>query len=99
MNNDRDRSTPTAGERDEIDAAAEGGREPGEVSRDNAEEQDFAARNVIMSNALPGGASPAAGAIIGSGGDLGMEPEAAADELPAEGRADAGPAGTEFPAD
>jgi hypothetical protein len=30
---------------------------------------------VIMSNALQGGASPVAGGVIGSGGELGMQPE------------------------
>ena len=42
---------------------------------DEAAQQDFATRNVLMSNALPGGASPVAGAVIGSGGEMGMEPE------------------------
>jgi hypothetical protein len=46
-----------------------------EIEPRDAAEQDFAARNVIMSNALQGGASPAAGGVIGSGGELGMQPE------------------------
>lgn len=46
-----------------------------EVEPREAAQQDFAARNVIMSNALQGGASPAAGAVIGSGGELDMQPE------------------------
>ena len=48
--------------------------------RDVVEEQDFAARNVIMSNALPGGASPAAGAITADR-ELGLDPTPA-DEQP-----------------
>lgn len=59
--------------RDEIDDTLEPG--PEHATDDQAEQQDFAARNVAMSNALPGGAQPAAGAVIGSGGSLGMEPE------------------------
>ncbi|MDP8904152.1 MAG: hypothetical protein M3N29_02335 [Chloroflexota bacterium] len=38
-----------------------------------ADEQDFAVRNVSMSNALPTGASPAAGAVS-TGRELGLEP-------------------------
>jgi hypothetical protein len=60
-------------EQDEIDETLEPG--PEDAAPDEVEQQDFAARNVMMSNALPGGASPAAGAVVGSGGDLGMEPE------------------------
>jgi hypothetical protein len=41
--------------------------------RDVVEQQDFAARNVIMSNALPSNPSPAAGAITADR-ELGMEP-------------------------
>lgn len=37
---------------------------PGDV--DDAAEDDFAARNVLMSNAFGGGASPFAGALIGN---------------------------------
>jgi hypothetical protein len=61
--NDTDRSrNPEMAPDDEI--------EPRDVA-----EQDFATRNVIMSNALQGGASPAAGSVIGTGGELGMQPE------------------------
>jgi len=60
-------------EQDEINETIEPG--PEDAAPDEVEQQDFAARNVMMSNALPGGASPAAGAVVGSGGDLGMEPE------------------------
>jgi len=57
---------------------------------DVVEEQDFAARNVIMSNALPGGASPAAGALVAQR-ELGLDPtldeEPATEDQPAnEGR-------------
>lgn len=62
-----------AHEQHEIDETLEPG--PEDAAPDEVEQQDFAARNVMMSNALPGGASPAAGAVIGSGGELGMEPE------------------------
>jgi hypothetical protein len=70
--------------------------EPGRAdqieSADAIEQQDFAARNVIMSNALQGGASPAAGAVS-TGEDLGMQPttdEALADDdvLPGQERRD-----------
>ncbi len=37
---------------------------PGDI--DDAEADDFAARNVLMSNAFGGGASPFAGALIGN---------------------------------
>jgi len=49
---------------------------------DAAAEQDFALRNVAMSNTLtPGaGAAPAAGAVIGSGGDLGLDPTVPAEK-------------------
>lgn len=66
--------------RDEIDDTLEPGRE--HATGDQAEQQDFAARNVAMSNALPGGAQPAAGAVIGSGGSLGMEPETTEERNP-----------------
>ncbi len=68
-----ERETPTGSEQDEIERVTD--RQP-EDERDPAEaaEQDFATRNVIMSNALQGGASPAAGGVIGSGGELGMQP-------------------------
>ena len=36
---------------------------PRPLDRDEAEADDFATRSVIMSNALPGGASPVAGAV------------------------------------
>lgn len=59
-------------------------RQPGEQTADelpgdrpeptDVAEQDFAARNVVMSNALQGGSSPVAGALVGSGGELGMQP-------------------------
>lgn len=62
-----------AGAEDEIDETLEAGRETAEI--DEAAQQDFATRNVLMSNALAGGASPVAGAVIGSGGEMGMEPE------------------------
>ena len=74
-------------ERQASDALPEDELEPA----DAAEQQDFGARNVIMSNALQGGASPAAGAVS-SGGELGMQPttdEELADdeaELPAHER-------------
>ena len=58
---------------DEIDETLQPG--PEDAAPDDVEQQDFATRHVIMSNALPGGASPAAGAVVGSGGDSGMEPE------------------------
>lgn len=60
-------------QQDEIDATLRPGPEDQPV--DDTEQQDFALRNVAMSNALPGGAQPAAGAVIGSGGELGMDPE------------------------
>jgi hypothetical protein len=67
------RETRPTTEQDEIERATdpqpEEERDPTDVA-----EQDFATRNVIMSNALQGGASPAAGGVIGSGGELGMQP-------------------------
>jgi hypothetical protein len=50
----------------------------------DAGQQDFAARNVIMTNTLQGGASPAAGGVIGTGGALGMDPSTDDDEAEAE---------------
>ncbi len=51
---------------------------PPESSADNTAQQDFAVRNVAMSNTLGttgmAAAAPAAGAVIGTGGDLAMEP-------------------------
>ena len=72
----------------DADRVADGSRDEGEpepVEREQVEQQDLTARNVIMSNALQGGVSPAAGGVVGSGGHLGMEPtldeeERAADE-------------------
>jgi hypothetical protein len=49
--------------------------DPEHVDPEQAVEQDFALRNVTMSNALPGGGQPAAGAVVGSAGRLGMQPE------------------------
>jgi hypothetical protein len=46
-----------------------------QVDQEQTEQQDFAIRNVAMSNALPDSAQPAAGAVIGSEGRLGMQPE------------------------
>ena len=69
-------------EPDEIDETLEPG--PEDAAPDEVEQQDFAARNVMMSNAMPGGASPAAGAVIGSGGELGMEPETNEETAPDE---------------
>jgi hypothetical protein len=70
-------------EQDEIDETLEPG--PEDAAADEVEQQDFATRHVVMSNALPGGASPAAGAVLGSGGEMGMEPET--DEEKATGTA------------
>ena len=56
------------------------------VDPDYVGEQDFAMRNVAMSNALPGGGQPAAGAIVGSEGRLPMQPETD-EEIIAETRA------------
>lgn len=50
-------------------------REPEHIDPEHADEQDFAIRNVMMSNALPGAGQPAAGAVVGSAGRLGMQPE------------------------
>lgn len=55
---------------------------------DAAAQQDFALRNVAMSNTLTPGAAaaPAAGAVIGSGGDLGLDPTTDEEDLQAEGK-------------
>jgi hypothetical protein len=45
------------------------------------DEQDYALRNVAMSNSLPGGGQPAAGAVIGSEGRLRMEPRTPDEEV------------------
>lgn len=57
---------------DEIDETLQRGEERAEP--DDAREQDLALRGTMMSNAIPGGSAPAAGAVIGSGGDLRMDP-------------------------
>ena len=64
-------------ERDKIERVQEAGDEapPEELEPVDAAQQDFGARNVIMSNALQGGASPAAGGVIATGGELGLQPE------------------------
>ena len=54
---------------------SEANDEEGPHNADAVEEQDFALRNTMMSNALPNTGQPAAGAIVGSEGDLGMQPE------------------------
>ena len=59
------------------------------VDPEHTDEQDFALRNVAMSNALPDNAQPAAGAVVGSEGRLGMQPqtdEEIADDLDAADR-------------
>jgi len=72
----RPNEDPTRGrEPDEIDETLSD-RDPAS-SQENAAAQDFALRNVAMSNTLgQSGAAvaPAAGAVIGSGGDLPLEP-------------------------
>jgi len=74
------------------------GAQPPEVDdaatdREVVEGQDFASRNVIMSNALPGAASPAAGALAAQR-DLGLDP------APDEGAATEGqPAARDRPVD
>ncbi|MBA3307054.1 MAG: hypothetical protein H0T04_00045 [Chloroflexi bacterium] len=57
-------------------------------SFDAAAQQDFAVRNVAMSNTLTAGAAaaPAAGAVIGSGGNLGLDPTTDEEDLQAEGK-------------
>lgn len=72
--NDQQTDPRLADAEDEIDETLQPGRETAAI--DEAAQGDFATRNVMMSNALPGGASPVAGAVIGSGGEMGMEPEA-----------------------
>jgi hypothetical protein len=57
---------------DEIDDAAQPGAD--EQTLDQTAQQDFALRNAAMSNALPPTGQPAAGAAIGSGGELEMDP-------------------------
>jgi hypothetical protein len=69
---------------DEIDETLQPG--PEDQAPDETEQQDFALRNVAMSNAIPGGAQPAAGAVIGSGGELGMEPETDEEKVAEEDR-------------
>ena len=70
---------PVGSSSDEIAKTVEPG--PEDTTEEQAEQQDFAARNVAISNALPGGTSPAAGAVIASGGDLGMQPETDEEEI------------------
>ncbi len=55
---------------------------------DAAAQQDFVLRNVAMSGTLAPGAAaaPAAGAVIGSGGDLGFDPTTDEEDLQAEGK-------------
>lgn len=65
----RDRREPVEDELEETLGPGPEREEP-----EDTEQQDFATRNVIMSNALPGGSSPVAGAVIGSGGEMGMDP-------------------------
>jgi hypothetical protein len=61
--------------RDEIERTQQGDEATEEeLEPMDAGQQDFAARNVIMTNTLQGGASPAAGGVIGTGGALSMEP-------------------------
>ena len=57
---------------DEIDDTIQPG--PEDQTPDQTGQQDFALRNVAMSNALPATPQPAAGAAIGSGGELEMDP-------------------------
>lgn len=84
MNTD-ERDSRNVRAEDEIDETLDAG--PEEAAPDHAAQQDFAARASMMSNALPGGASPAAGAVIGSGGELGLDPSIDDDEgADAEGR-------------
>ena len=68
-----DRSTARTDE-DEIDSTVSG-TEEADTDIDDTRQQDFALRNTLMSNTLgSAGASAAAGAAIGSGWELGMEP-------------------------
>lgn len=73
----RDRQAGDA--QDEIDETLEPGRETS--SPEHAAQQDFAARASMMSNAFPGSATPVSGAIIGSGGDLEMDPRTEEEEI------------------
>ena len=62
-----------------------------DVDAVEAGQQDYGMRNVAMSNAFPGFGQPAAGAVIGSRGELDMQPETdeeVADETPADSRRD-----------
>jgi hypothetical protein len=63
---------------------AEQPAEPDDI--EDTAEQDFAARNVLMSNALQGGASPVAGALGGPEDGLEMQPQTDEEELEAEGK-------------
>jgi hypothetical protein len=74
---DRDRRARAA--QDEIDETLDPGQET--AAPEQAAQQDFAARSSMMSNALPGGANPVAGAVIGSGGELGMDPTTDEEEI------------------
>ncbi len=67
---------------DEIDETLRPGEERAEP--DQARQQDFATRGAMMSNAIPGGSAPVAGAVIGSGGELGMEPTTDEEKVEAE---------------
>lgn len=74
---ERDRAVDTAAEDTDVQ----------DVNADEAGQQDYALRNVQMSNALPPTGQPAAGAVLGSEGELGMQPETdeeRADEEPIE---------------
>lgn len=51
--------------RDPLEKGGERDEPSDAVDVDEAGADDFAARNVVMSNALPGGASPVAGALMG----------------------------------
>ncbi len=75
-------TNPRPAPEDEIEETLEPG--PEDADPEHVAQQDFAARNVIMSNALQGGASPAAGGVIGSGGQLGMQPVAEGDDTDAK---------------
>ncbi len=76
----------THSEPDEIDQTVDDAA-PYSTS-DAAAQQDFVLRNVAMSNTLTPGAAaaPAAGAVIGSGGDLGFDPITGEEDLQAEGK-------------
>ena len=77
MTDERDRGRDQRDEIDETIAPREERADP-----EDAAEQDFALRNVTMSNALPGSGQPAAGAVVGSGGALGMDPTTDEEEAP-----------------